>query len=265
MNLLYVDDEQAAIQKFKTIVTKLTDVNQVDFFTSSTLALDFVKGHLVDIAFLDIEMPNMDGFALTRELHKIDPNIKIVFVTAYSNYALDAFGIDAMGYLLKPYSTAQFQRQIEKAKLIKPIPLKKVFMQTLPSFEVFIDDEIFAIKSAKAKELLALLVDRNGAGVTAGEAISCLWEDRANDDATGSLYRMTYKRLRAILADGGIEFILSPGHALRAVNPDMYDSDYKKLLQGDTTILKAFDGSYMMQYSWAEDTAGRLCRLLDNN
>jgi len=263
MNLIYVDDEQAAIQKFKSIVTKLTDINQVDFFTNSLLALEFVNTHMVDIAFLDIEMPGLDGFALTRELHKVDPNIKIVFVTAYSNYALDAFGIDALGYLLKSYSTAQFQRQIEKARLIRPIPRKKVYMQTIPSFEILVDDEILPIKSAKAKELLALLVDRNGAGISAGEAIACLWEDRANDDATGSLYRMTYKRLRGILCDAGIEFLLAAGRTLRAVNPDMYDSDYKRLLAGDTQILKTFDGSYMNQYSWAEETAGRLCRLLD--
>jgi len=265
MNILYVDDELAAIQKFKTVVTKLSDVNEVNYFSSGQLAIDYAKTHMIDIAFLDIEMPGTDGFALTREFHKMDPNIKVVFVTAYSNYALDAFGIDAMGYLLKPYSAAQLQRQIEKAKLIRPIPLKKVFMQTIPNFDIYIDGEILTIKSAKSKELLALLVDRNGASVTSGEAIACLWEDRANDENTGSLYRMTYKRLRDSLREAGIEFILAPGRSSRAVNPEMYESDYKRLLAGDPQTARLFDGSYMSQYSWAEETAGRLYHMTGND
>lgn len=262
MNAVYVDDEKPAIAKFKATVAQISDISAFNAFTRADTALEYIRdGNKVDIAFLDIEMPGMNGIQLANEIHGYDKNIKIVFVTAYDSYALDAFGVDAVGYLLKPYKKEMMQKIIDKAKLIMPIPNKKVYIQTMPNFDVFIDGKLFPINSAKPKELLAILVDKNGGTITSGLAISYLWEDRCADQGTQSLYRMTVKRLKEILADGGIDFILGSDGQQRYINPHMFECDYYKLLAGDKDAEKKYDGEYMSEYEWAEDTNARLSRI----
>lgn len=258
MEVLYVDDELAAIQKFKAVVAKIPDVTGSATFSSGFQALSYVEGRSVDVAFLDIEMPEINGIELAKKIHEKDLNVKVVFLTAYANYALDAFGVDAIGYLMKPYSLDQVKEQLEKAKRIRPIARKRVFIKTMPHFDVFIDGELLHFKGAKIKELLALLVDRNGGSVTPGQAIACLWEDRPSDEATNSLYRMTYKRLREFLMEAGVDFLLTADNAKRAINAQMYESDYGRFLSGDKEALRTFDGDYMTEYEWAEETALRL-------
>ncbi len=261
MKLLYVDDELPAIEKFKAVSAKLPDVEGVNVFTSPEDALAFIREHTVDVAFLDIEMPRIGGLELAGHMREADPNIKIVFVTAYPDFALDAFEVDAIGYLLKPYNAERLQKQLDKAGRIRTVPRQRVYIQTIPHFEVYVDGRVLPIKTAKAKELLALMVDRNGGAVTVGQAISCLWEDRAYDERTGSLYRMTYKRLKETLAAAGIEYILETRHANRSVNMEMLDCDYAKMLAGDKETIRGFSGEYMSEYFWAEETCARLSQI----
>ena len=207
-------------------------------------------------------MPEMNGIELAKKLKSIDQNIKIVFVTAYTEYALDAFGADAIDYLLKPYNQKMIQKVIDKSKLINAIPKNKVYFKTMPYFEMYVNETVFPINSGKPKELLALLADKNGAAVTAGYAIACLWEDRPYDDKTHSLYRMTCKRLKEILHNGGIDNIIITNGSQRYINTKLIDSDYIRLMNGDQKIAKAYGGEYMSEYSWAEDTNARIMNFL---
>lgn len=261
MNLIYVDDEMPALLRFNATIALMEDVKAFNSFFSPAQALAYAKTHPIDVAFLDVEMPQMSGIELAAQLKLLNENIKIVFVTAYPNYALEAFSVDAIGYLLKPYSRDMVRRMLDKAKLILPKPSRKVFIRTMPSFEVYVDGALLPINSAKPKELLAVLVDRNGGAVTAGLAISCLWEDKEADQSTRSLYRMTLKRLRQILDDARIGFILGSDGQQRYIKPDMFDCDLYRLYAGDKAALRAYTGVYMSQYSWAEETNARLMKL----
>ena len=138
-------------------------------------------------------MPGMRGIDLAEELTKLDPDIRIFFVTAYDQYALDAFSVNALGYLLKPYNIEMLARELDKARRMHGKPKKAVYIQTIPNFDVYVDGALFPITSPKPKELLALLVDRNGGTVSSRYAISLLWEDKPDDEKTKALYRMTLK------------------------------------------------------------------------
>lgn len=104
MNIIYVDDEKPALDNFCLTVRNFPNIKNLQLFQSGKEALEYARKNQVDAAFLDMEMQEMHGLELAKRLKKVNPNINIVFVTAYEQYALQAFGVDAIGYLLKPYT-----------------------------------------------------------------------------------------------------------------------------------------------------------------
>ena len=102
MHIIYVDDEKPALDNFRLTTANFSEIAHLEMFQDGSMALDFARTHTVDAAFLDMEMPGIHGLELAKKLKEHDPHIRVVFVTAYSQYALDAWGVDATGYLLKP-------------------------------------------------------------------------------------------------------------------------------------------------------------------
>ncbi len=264
MKVLYVDDETLAVRKFEAVASTLPQVTELHCFTVPQEALAFAQLSPVDAAFLDIEMPGMRGIDLAKALLTVDPDIRVFFVTAYDRYALDAFGVNALGYLLKPYNAEMLARELDKASRMRARPRKAVYIQTIPSFDVYVDGALLPITSPKPKELLALLVDRAGGTVASGQATALLWEDKPDDEKTKALYRMTLKRLREILAAAGIDFILSAEGSAKFVKPEVFTCDYYRFLQGDAEMTARYNGEYMNEYSWAEETNARLTNLKES-
>ena len=95
MRVICVDDEQPILDNFKNRVSSFTQIQSLQMFTDAKEALEWVKEHPVDVAFLDIEMGGISGVDLARRFKEIDRDIRIFFVTAYEQYALDAFKVDA--------------------------------------------------------------------------------------------------------------------------------------------------------------------------
>lgn len=263
MHVIYVDDEELAITRFRVMADKLEEIKNLTTFQNPEEALDYAHNNQVDLAFLDMEMPEMSGLKLAKELQKVNKNIRIIFITAYNQYALDAFEVNAAGYLMKPYSMEKLEHELKKALRIKDVAEHKVFIQTIPSFDIFVDDEVLVIGRQKVKELLALLVDKRGGTLTAGQAISFLWEDRPDDDATKSLYRMTVKRMRDLLSEHKIAFILDDSNTQKALKPDEFTCDYYEILKGNEKYMSLYYGEYMVEYGWAEDTNAMLSEMLD--
>lgn len=261
MNLIYIDDEQPAIDNFRLTTEGFEEIEQLHTFQSGEEALSFADTHIVDVAFLDMEMPGIHGLELAKRLKLSDPNIRIVFVTAYSQYALEAWGVDATGYLLKPYTAADIRKELAKCAY-RPLPSHEVVIQTIPSFHVTVNGKPLRISSAKEKELLALLVDRGDRGFTAGEGIACLWPDRASDSSTQSLLRMTYKRLLSTLEAAGIRNILATRDNRRYLKTDAVECDLYRILDGDKQAARKYNGAYLQEYEWAEERNAQLYWIL---
>lgn len=257
MNLIYVDDEKPAIDNFRLTTVDFPEINLLNTFQIGEEALEFVKNNIVDVAFLDMEMPGIHGLELAKKLKQAEPTIRIVFVTAYSQYALDAWGVDASGYLLKPYTAQDIHKELAKC-LYRPLPSHKIVIQTIPNFLITVNDKPLRISSAKEKELLALFVDRGDRGFTAGEGIACLWPDRMNDSGTQSLLRMTYKRLRATLETAGISNIISTKDNRRYLKTEAVDCDLYRILGGDKQAAAKYCGAYLQEYEWAEERNAQL-------
>ena len=135
-------------------------------------------------------------------------------------------------------------------------------LHCLPNVAVWVDETILVLGGAKRVELFALLVDHAEAGVTAGEAIACLWEGKKPSD---SIYWTTMSRLRELLAREGIEeILLTNGHTKR-INTELVDCDRYRMLQGDPEAISKYDGFYLRRYSWAEETNAQLNQIKENS
>ena len=261
MHVIYVDDEQPALDNFRWTVAKFTDIDTLNLFQNGEAALEWTRQHTVDVAFVDMEMPGLHGLGLAANLKEHNKNIRVVFVTAFSQYAMDAWGVDATGYVLKPYSRADIRKELDKCAFC-PLPSKRIVIQTIPSLAISVNGQALRIAGGKPRELLALLVDRGEQGITSGEGIMCLWPDRTNDASTQSLFRMTYKRLAAVLEESGIGNILVSAANRRYLRVEEVDCDLYRILSGDTEAQKRYDGRYLQEYSWAEERNGQLYRML---
>lgn len=257
MRVIYVDDERPALENFRWTVANISEIASLELFQEGDKALEYTRTHLVDVAFLDMEMPGVHGLDLAMQLKVHDPNIRIVFVTAFSKYALEAWRVDATGYLLKPYTQADIRKELNKCSY-RHLPSQRVRIQTIPTFSVTVDGEPLRISASKPRELLALLVDRGAAGITTGEGIACLWPDRTNDANTQSLMRMTYKRLADALEEAGVGDVIRTQENRRFLRTDQVDCDLYHILAGDRQAAKAYAGQYLQEYSWAEERNAQL-------
>ena len=104
MNCVIIDDELPAIEELRYFITNFSSINIVATFDNSLTALEYLQNHPVDILFLDINMPKLDGLTLSRVANTIKPTPLLVFISAYKEYALEAFEVSAFDYILKPYS-----------------------------------------------------------------------------------------------------------------------------------------------------------------
>lgn len=115
MKAILIDDEPLAIRRLSRLLSD-APVEVVCSFTDPEEAIAYLNEHPVDLLFLDIEMPGMTGFEL---LSRLDEQPLVIFTTAYDRYALRAFEVNSIDYLLKPVERAQLQRALRKIERIR--------------------------------------------------------------------------------------------------------------------------------------------------
>ena len=124
MRAMIVDDEAPARSELKYLLEESGRVDLIVEASSAREAVEKLMEVRVDVMFLDISMPKTNGMQLAEALHKLKNPPQVVFVTAYSEYALDAFGVDATDYLMKPVETDRLAQALDKiVEHIKPLNL----------------------------------------------------------------------------------------------------------------------------------------------
>ena len=260
MNVIYVDDEPMQIKNFCLTVEGMRYIDSLETFERGQDALEWINTHSVDAAFLDIEMPVMNGIELAKKLREINSNIRIIFVTAYEKYALDAWGVDAIGYLLKPYTSADVEKQLKRAFYMRELPKKEIRIKTMPNLQIWVDGTPLVLGQTKQIELLAYFIDHGEKGVTKLDAIETLWVGYS----TESVYWTTMSRLKSLLDAAGISnLIISRGQA-KCINMGIVDCDLYRMLNGDETVIDQYNGEYLEEYVWAKDRKTELDRIKQN-
>ena len=114
LRLLIVDDEPLARERIRALLRQYPDVEIVGECTNGTDALAAIAEQRPDVVLLDMQMPGADGLKVVRELPAED-RPAIIFVTAHDRFAVDAFGVNAIDYLLKPFDTERFKAALDRA------------------------------------------------------------------------------------------------------------------------------------------------------
>ena len=260
MRIFAIDDEQAMLEELCDAIRQAEPEAEILAFRRAGEALEAVtgKGLRPDVVFSDIQLPGMDGLTLALQLKQAVPEVKLIFVTGYEQYALEAFRRRANGYLMKPVDAGQVREELDALDLPRPSPPGKLLVRCFGSFDVFWQDKPLIFSRTQTKELFAYLIDREGAACTAGEIISALWEDVETVKNPRAYLRVLTQDLRSTLASAGMEEALIRLHGQWAVRTELLDCDYYRLKNGDPEAVNAFHGEYMTQYSWAETTLAKL-------
>ncbi len=261
MNLMVVDDEPLNLAQFTEIAENIPCVENIASFDNFNEALEYGKKNKIELAVLDIELGSENGIELARQLHLIDENIYIIFITSYAQYALDAYSVDGIAYIMKPYLDEDVIKAINKVnKLAGGTETGKTTIKTFGGFDLFVDGAPVHFSRSKAKEILALLVDRNGASMTTAEIIGYLWEDSCGDSKTKDNFKKAFQTLKTTLSSCGVADILNDSYNCKSINPEKFSCDYYEFLKGNKQAIASFNENYMPNYSWAEDTNALLSR-----
>jgi two-component SAPR family response regulator len=254
MRIIAVDDEKIALEALSGAIKAIVAEDEVVSFRYPEDALDYVKEHSCDIAFLDVEMAGMSGVELAEELKKYNSEINIVFCTGYGDYREKAFELHASGYLMKPITPEKIKRELENLR--RPIVEKKrLKVQTFGNFEVYLEGKPLAFKYRRTKELFAYLVDRVGAMCTVGEIIGILFEDESGRE---EYFQKLRRDLLSTLEEVGCAGVIVHKRGMLGVVVTEIQCDYYDCLNKKKDFATAYFGEYMSQYSFAEYTNAQL-------
>ena len=263
MRAICVDDERIILEDTVKMCLSMDQIDRVQGFIKSKDALDYLEQNPVDVALLDINMPDMRGIELAKRVKDISPNTDVIFLTGYSQYALEAFSVRASGYLLKPVTKEMLSEELQyvqrqKIKNEANNGMSHIFIRTFGNFDVFVDGKPIGFKQTKCKELLAYLVDRQGSTVTRKEAFSILWENRLYDRSMQKQFDVIIRDLRTTLRNNGITEIFSMSRGTMRVCPETFICDMYRFFEGDVATVNSYRGEYMNTYEWANITESRV-------
>lgn len=251
MKVLIVDDERIVLATETSAIKRVLPDAKIESFQKATDAIEYAKMNIVDIAFLDINIRDISGLELAKELQKCNPKINIIFCTGYTEYSLDAHDLYCSAYLMKPLSDEKILKALEKLRYPTSGKIERFKVCCFGNFEVLIDGVPIRFRNQKTKELFAFLVDRHGATVSTKEIMVALYEDNNKE----SYIRNLRADLKNTLETLGVSEILVHSGGKVGVNVKKIDCDYYDYLDGQKEL---FRGEYMSQYSFAEQTLGGL-------
>lgn len=257
MKILVLDDSEPALKLLTSAIEEACPSAEVFAFSKPSKCLEFASKYICDIAFLDIQMWGMNGLEAARELKKHNPKLNIIFVTAHTEYASGAFPLYPSGYVLKPVTKQAVEREIENLRF--PLERKanaRIYAQTFGNFDVFSYGTPLKFKYSKTKELLAYLIDRNGASANMNEICAVLWEEKDDTLNLKAYLRKLISDLLKTLAEAGADDVIIKRRNHISIVPNKIVCESYGFMRGDPAYISAYSGQYMAQYSWAEVTAG---------
>ena len=259
MKILAVDDEYFALELMKRALDEVAGGETIYPCRDVKSALEMARQNKIDVAFLDIHMPEMSGIQLALELKRLNPKVNIIFATGFSEHMKEGIDLRMSGYIMKPVTPEAVRVELENLR--NPIEWRserRVKILTFGNFEVLVDGEPLKFERKQAKEILAYLVDKRGTSATYAELAAMLWEDEDYDRTKQKNLQVYIASLVKTLVGVGINDLILKNRQGILVNTRIVDCDYYRFLEGDVRAINSFTGQYMSAYSWAEFTVGYL-------
>ncbi|MFZ7102443.1 MAG: response regulator [Peptococcaceae bacterium] len=217
LKAIIVDNEEPAISILKILLERTGQATVIDSFLSAAEALAGLKKAKSDVAFLDIEMPETNGLELAGNILATDSDIEIIFVTAYDQYALNAFRVNALDYLLKPLSFEDVEKTV--ARLIKrkgslagsnPKLSANGRIYCFGKFSVYgtVSKQPMKWRTSKAEELFAFMLQNLESEIPKGRICEALWPEYNAEKVDIQLHTTIYKMKKG-LSSANINFDFS--------------------------------------------------------
>ncbi len=288
MRIVLVDDEHLPLTRLKTLLEK-SNVSGIEIVGEYTDSLELLKDIEIlqpNVVFLDIVMPDMDGLALGEKIQELLPNVEIVFTTGFDQYAIDAFNLHAIDYLLKPVQILRLEKTLERLEQInnkaKKITPKLTVIKLFGGLHVVLPDgrtQPIKWRTSKAKELFAYMLEHKNEMIYRDTILELFWPESDIDKASKQLYTAIYT-IRKTLKNYGVDGVkissplLNSGYKLVVenivVDVEQWLSRLKLLppIQQTTVdeheqVFQMYTGDYLgdCDYLWAESERERLRRL----
>ncbi|MFU0826326.1 MAG: Stage 0 sporulation A-like protein [Lachnoclostridium sp.] len=242
MKVILVDDEKSMLLIMKKMLSKIPGIELAGSFQSPSEAYKYIKENNVDMAFVDINMPEENGLDFVKRVTKEKDDIAIFFLTAYKEYALEAYGMYAFDYLVKPITQERLENSIRKAreKLTFLQPGRKEKEETkltvncLGNLEVKgKNGETVQFTSSKSSELMAYLILHRGRFVSKWKIIEDIFPGMQPQNAETYLNTTIYKLRKALEPHGMKSIIISAEESykidLTEIYIDMFDFENRIL------------------------------------
>lgn len=255
MNIIAIDDEFPALNLLLEALREARPDAEINGFSDPDELMEYVRNNQVDVACLDIQIYDITGIELAKQIKELQPRINIIFVTAYGEYVTDAMKMHASGYLRKPVVAQDIARELEDLRYqIEDVGSNyRMKVKCFGSFEVFYPNgEILHFSRAKSKEAFAYLICKNGSGSTINELGGILFEDEIYDDKKKNYVQKIMSAMHKDLEGAGLADVIKKSYNSIAIDPKVIDCDYYHYLDGETTPEATYRGEFMDQYSWAE-------------
>lgn len=227
MKTVIIDDEFVQLEHLKQkLIKECSEIDSIETFSDPKDGLLFLSKNKIDLLFLDIEMPSMSGFEFI-EIAGLDKLPPIIFTTAFSKYAVNAFKVNAIDYLLKPIVNKELKMAIQKVRLRKSQPQKlEVLIESQHDFvedrlvvmdgnsHIFVKfDEIICLQGSGSYAFFFLT---NGKKITASKRLNFYWKRLESNHFIRS-HQSHVVNLKHILSYSNIgngELSLTGGHTV---------------------------------------------------
>lgn len=256
---IIVDDEPPALTKLTYLLKEYSEFELVGAFDNADDVVNSIQDLTPQVAFLDIAMPGRNGMELASILqNQLSNNVKIIFVTAFDQYAVSAFDIEATDYLLKPVSKERFQKSISRLKnnlktAVNSTDSSAEHSFSTPMVHSFGKLEITGIpdlkpewRTAKVRELFALFLQNRPNGIYRKNLLETLWNNLSEEKALSNLNTCNYY-LRQFLKETQTDISLN------------YKSGYYSLDLGSVCCdSDLFDQAEILSSSLSEDNLNQV-------
>jgi len=290
MKIMLIDDERLANMQLEMMLKQnyIDSIDEVRAFQLVSEALEEISSFVPDVVFLDIHMPEMSGLEVAERIHQINPQIEIVFVTAHDQFALQAFELNALDYLLKPLMLNRLEKTFSRiknrinnssSKLVNHSDKQKILCMNTIRFQLGSGDQIYPKwRTAKAQELFAYLIHRRGEYVSKDKIINMFTPEIDKKRGLTQLYTIVYQ-IRRCLKETGIELFIEnnsiqESYCLKLEDTSLdfveWEQKVKQLNKNISgfyeqleDIVFSYEGHYMGEYDyvWADSERERLLQL----
>ncbi|MFC9710799.1 response regulator [Paenibacillus sp. NPDC056933] len=299
MRAIVIDDEKPAQLHLERLLRSDGRITPVQCFLTAREGLDFLAKERMDVVFLDIGMPEMNGLEAAEYIQQLDNTIRIIFVTAYADHAIEAFELHALDYVLKPVSSTRLAKTIDRI-VASIIPLSAPAAATtevqvsqpevdgvdthVPGLLTFKHLDIYRTldekaqkhrwRTTKSQELFAFLFHHRGEWVSKEILLDQLWADVTQEKGLTHLHTSVYQ-IRKLLKEWGMtgkleynmnRYRLLAGNLVSDVEQFEQGTAYAAITPDNVAQLKdivpLYRGDYLEEhdYRWAQAKARELRR-----